>query len=79
MNTDYSLRERIRRFFESIPRKVAWMLPPSVAMWAGMRVIAHATTGKYAAENVSSMTAMMAIARWNDDKITPASPEEEDN
>ncbi len=71
MNTSYTLRERIRRFFEDIPMKVAWMLPPSVVMWATLRAVAHATTGRYSASNVADLDAMDVVARWSDDRVKP--------
>ena len=65
----YPLRERVRRFFESIPQKIAWKLPTSVVMWATYRAIAHATTGEYSKQIVPDLSAMDAVARWSDDKV----------
>ena len=65
----YPLGERIRRFVESIPQKVAWRLPASVVMWATLRVVAHATTGEHSKQNVVDLDAMTAVARWNDDMV----------
>lgn len=69
MNTTYSLAERVRRFIRDIPMKIAWKLPKSVVMWAGYRVVAHATTGAYSAQHVHDLEAMTALARWSDDFV----------
>jgi hypothetical protein len=47
-----------------IPRKIAWLLPRSVAMWAYVRVAAHATTGQYADTIVPELGMMEALDRW---------------
>ena len=67
MKITRSLRELAWGLRESIPRRVAWALPPSVVMWAALRVVAHATAGRHESQNVSELHAMTAVARWNDD------------
>lgn len=47
--------------------KLAWMLPRKLAMWAAIRVIAHATTGQYADTIVPELSAMDALQRWDKD------------
>ena len=42
----------------------AWRLPKWLVKWAAVRLIAHATTGKYSATVVPEMTAMDALKRW---------------
>ena len=44
---------------------LAWKLPRSLAMWAAVRVIAHATTGPYGNTVVPDLTAMDALQRWD--------------
>lgn len=52
---------------EKIYIKLAWMLPRRLVMWAAIRLIAHATTGKYGSVTVPEVTAMDALKRWEDD------------
>lgn len=53
----YKMRERFER-------GVAWALPKQIAMWAYVRVGAHATTGEYASTNVVDLSMMDALKRW---------------
>jgi hypothetical protein len=46
---------------------LAWRLPRSLAMWACVRVVAYASTGKYGDTVVPELTAMDALKRWNGD------------
>ena len=55
---------KVTRTREAIPRKIAWLLPRQVAMWAYVRVGAHATTGQYANTNVCDLSMMEALSRW---------------
>lgn len=55
----------VTRTRQAIPRKVAWLLPRQVAMWAYIRVAAHATTGEYANTVVPDITMMEALDRWD--------------
>jgi len=43
---------------------LAWKLPKRVAMWAAVRVGAHATTGKYSSQIVPKLTFLEALNRW---------------
>ena len=54
----------VTRTRQAIPRKIAWMLPRKVAMWAYIRVVAHATTGQYADTIVPELSMMEALERW---------------
>ena len=49
---------------DRIYRWVADKLPKGLVYWAAMRMVAHATTGKYADEEVPALTAMDAMGRW---------------
>jgi len=51
------LREKVLVF-------IAWHLPKSVAMWAYIRVGAHATTGEYSDTIVPELGMMEALRRW---------------
>jgi len=43
---------------------LAWRLPRWLVMWASVRMIAHATTGKHSSTVVPELTAMEALQRW---------------
>ena len=54
------------RIREKIIMKIVWNLPSYLVYWCAVRVIAHATTGKYGSEIVPELTAMDALKRWED-------------
>lgn len=54
----------MERFKERIAMKLAWLLPRRLAYWAAIRVIAHATQGKYETQIVPELYAMDALQRW---------------
>jgi hypothetical protein len=60
------LKERTRHsgWGEVISMWLAWRLPKRLVHWAFIRVVAHATTGKHSNTIVPELTAMDAIARW---------------
>jgi hypothetical protein len=43
---------------------LVWKLPETLIKWAAIRLIAHATTNKYAATVVPELTALDALGRW---------------
>ena len=51
---------------ERIWIKLAWLLPKKLVLWASLRLIAHATTGKYGSQIVPELSAMDAVKRWDD-------------
>lgn len=55
------------KFKEKLQRKAAWALPRSIAMWAYIRVAAHATTGKWSNQVVPELSMMDALERWNNE------------
>lgn len=50
---------------ERLTTKVAWLLPRRIAYWAAIRVMAHATQGKWSSQNVPALYAMDALKRWD--------------
>jgi hypothetical protein len=60
------IRYDLYKLPERVTRKVAWALPRPVAYWAAIRVMAHATTGRYSNQVVPELTAMDALKRWDD-------------
>lgn len=56
------------RMLDTIPRKLANVLPKRLVMWAFFRVIGHATSGKYDSTIVDEITWNVAIDRWCADK-----------
>jgi hypothetical protein len=51
-------------------RAVAWVLPWKLAYWAAVRIMAHATTGDYGCQDVTTLTCLQALKRWHDDQET---------
>ena len=49
---------------ERIQKWIAWKMPRKIVYWGAIRLIAHATTGKYAAQIVPELLAMDALERW---------------
>ena len=45
-------------------RWIAFKLPKGLVYWASLRLLAHATSGKYSNEGVPSVSAIDAIDRW---------------
>lgn len=53
------------RLLERARFKVAWLLPKWLVYFASIRMIAHATSGKYGNENPTYVGAMDALKRWD--------------
>ena len=66
MSNYIELKYRAKRVHERLLRKIVWMLPHRVVMWAFIRVVAHATTGKWGDQIVPELTAMNALKRWDE-------------
>lgn len=49
---------------EQVWMKVADYLPKSLVYWAGIRMMVHATTGRYSLQEVPALTIMTALDRW---------------
>ena len=56
----------IYRIKEWLQFKIAWLLPKWLIYFASIRMIAHATQGKYGHTMVVDLTAMDALKRWED-------------
>lgn len=57
---------KLHKIPERVAMAVAWALPHRIAMWAAIRVMAHATTGGFGNQIVPELTAMEALERWDD-------------
>jgi len=44
---------------------IAWRLPHGLVMWCAIRLMAHATQGKWSDQVVPELTAMEALKRWD--------------
>ncbi len=44
---------------------LAWHMPRKLAYWCTMRLIAHATSGKYGDTLVPGITAIDVLTRWD--------------
>lgn len=51
----------VREWFEM---KVAWMLPRRIALWAMIRVAAHASSGKWGNEHIGDLGYKEFHDRW---------------
>jgi hypothetical protein len=49
---------------DKIQMWVAFRLPKWLVMWATVRLVVHATSGKYETTIVPELTAMEALQRW---------------
>lgn len=58
------MRERINHMTEGLCRYIAHRLPRGIVYFAAIRLVAHATTGKYGNTNPSVLSAMDAVKRW---------------
>jgi len=56
----------IHRHIERFQLWLAFRLPRWLVMRAAVRLMAHATTGKYENQIVPELTAMDALKRWDD-------------
>ncbi len=43
---------------------IVWWLPKWVVYWCSVRLMAHATTGKWSKQVVPELTALDALKRW---------------
>lgn len=59
------LKYKIVKLRERIQMKIVWSLPRRLIMWAVMRAMAHATSGRWGNEVVSfDMPVKTLIDRW---------------
>lgn len=65
MNLDikYEWNKRV----EKLQMWIVWKLPIWMIYWAAIRLIAHATAGKWGGTVVPELTAMDALERWRID------------
>lgn len=55
---------KIDRVIDRVVAELAWHFPRRLVLWAAVRLMVHATTGKYASQNVSKLRAIDALWRW---------------
>jgi hypothetical protein len=56
----------LARMKERILIWLAWRTPRSLVYWCSIRLIAHATVGRYSDQVVPELLAMDALKRWSD-------------
>lgn len=44
---------------------LAWLLPKELVKWCAVRLMAHATQGKWSGQVVPELTAIDALKRWD--------------
>lgn len=59
-------RARWKRQVDGFYRWLAWRLPRQLVGWCGIRVLAHATTGRNSDRTPSEINIMDALSMWND-------------
>jgi hypothetical protein len=60
------LNYRATKLKEKVLRWIAWKLPRSLVQWVYIRVVLHATNGKWGNTIVPNITAMDALQRWDE-------------
>ena len=50
---------------------IALMLPRKLVYWCGIRLLTHATAGKYSYQVVPELTVLKALKRWEINNETP--------
>lgn len=49
---------------ETIWRWIAWHFPDRLLVWAVVRVGVYATSGRWSSQNVTTLTLLAALQRW---------------
>ena len=60
----FNIKYHYRIIKEKFIMWVAWLLPRHFVRWCYIRVVAHATSGKYGSTIVTEISAMGALKRW---------------
>jgi hypothetical protein len=60
------IRCKARRWLENVQMFAAWLAPRWLVRWCGVRMGAHATTGRFGDQVVPELTMMDALTRWED-------------
>lgn len=59
------LRYDLRKLPEKVCTWIAWKLPRQLVLWCAVRLMAHATTGKYGSQVVDTVSIVDALDRWD--------------
>lgn len=51
---------------ERLYKWIAWRLPKKLVYWCAIRLLSHATQGKWSSQEVPTLLAMDALNRWED-------------
>lgn len=49
---------------EKVWTKLAWAMPKPLVYWCAIRLLAHATMGRYGNQSPCDLRAMDALGRW---------------
>jgi hypothetical protein len=60
------IRWKLRAWLESFQMFCAWLMPRWLVRWCGVRMGAHATTGRFCDQVVPELAFMEALKRWED-------------
>lgn len=61
------LKYELRKIIDKVLFRIVWALPKRLVYLSAIRVMAHATTGKYGNTIVPELAGMEAIKRWEVD------------
>ncbi len=61
----YNIRYELNKIKEKVLMAIVWSLPKVLVKWAYVRVVAHATTGKYEKTELPGLDVVEVIQRWN--------------
>ena len=65
MTIAYHVSSKARRWREDLERFAAWHMPKNIVLWCFVRIVAHATTGRWN-ESPAKLTVMEAMERWRE-------------
>jgi hypothetical protein len=58
------IKYALERLSEKILVGIAWHLPKNLVKWCAVRMMVHATVGQYSYCDVSELTAIDVLKRW---------------
>lgn len=63
ISLEFMLYDAARRL-DKLKMGIAWLMPRWLVYWCAVRLISHATTGKYSHADSTEIRAMTALRRW---------------
>lgn len=63
------IKHKIRNFQILFWHHIAYFIPKKIVYYCAIRLMNHATTGKYSNTCVVDLTVLEALRRWDSDKL----------